>query len=64
MTKQRHLDLHKFLHQKLDEIVADYIQHTKRLPCNSTVMELMNWSYSQMQPETIIHTDEIPKGGE
>ena len=63
MTKQRHLNLHQYLHQQLDKIVADYIMHTKKILSNTTVEELMDWSYTQTKAETIIHF-EPKKGGE
>ena len=40
---QRHIELHK----KLDELVADWIRHTNKLPSKSTVIELITWSHQQ-----------------
>jgi len=47
--KQRHIKLHGYL----DELVADWITHTKSLPSKNTVFELMEWSNTQ----TISPTD-------
>lgn len=43
-----HKARHKFLHEAFDELVADFILHNidKSLG-NTTVMELMIWSYRQ-----------------
>ena len=42
-----HKKRHEELHKNLDELVADFINHTKKLPSKSTVMELMEWSFKQ-----------------
>lgn len=47
-TKQ-HIERHKMLHERLDELVADFISHTKKLPSQTTVMELMGWSAEQVK---------------
>ena len=44
--KKRHIELHK----ALDELIADYItHHDQKRPSNTTVMELLEWSYKQTQ---------------
>lgn len=47
MTKAEHIERHKLLHKMLDELIADWIQHTKCLPSQNTVLELMQWSNQQ-----------------
>ena len=47
MNLQEHKERHVFLHKCLDELAADYISHTERLPSKTTVMELMEWAYQQ-----------------
>jgi hypothetical protein len=47
MNKQTHKEIHIALHKSLDEIVANFISHTKALPTKTTVFELMEWSYQQ-----------------
>jgi hypothetical protein len=42
-----HRGRHQLLHSHLDELVADWITHTKKLPSKSTVLELMEWSSKQ-----------------
>jgi len=42
----------------LDELVADWIGHSQRLPSNSSVMDLMRWAYSQTQENSLVHTAE------
>jgi hypothetical protein len=46
--KARHVELHK----SLDELLADFIGHTGGLPSQTTVMELIEWSYQQTQNPT------------
>jgi len=48
LHKKRHKDLHK----SLDELVADFIRHTERLPSRTTVLELMKWSSEQVDNPT------------
>ena len=47
MTRKEHKERHGFLHKELDELVADFIQHGKKRPSQTTVMELMEWSFEQ-----------------
>ena len=54
MDKQQHMDKHIILHTMLDELVADYILHQKRLLSETTVLELIRWSYKQtISPEEL-----------
>ena len=41
--KERHAELHKCL----DELLADFIGHTHRLPSKTTILELVEWSNQQ-----------------
>jgi len=47
MTKEEHIQRHEKLHKYLDELVADWIDHTKSLPSKNTVFELLQWSNKQ-----------------
>lgn len=47
MNINEHKKQHKELHNSLDELTADFIRHTKGLPSNTTVLELMTWSHEQ-----------------
>ena len=47
MTHEEHIERHIVLHKELDELVADFITHTKGLPSQTTMLELMHWSYEQ-----------------
>ena len=49
MTAQEHREKHKELHKALDELAADYMSETEKLPSETTVMELMQWSHEQTQ---------------
>ena len=44
-----HKQRHKELHTMLDELVADMIAKTGKRPSQTTVLELIEWSYSQTQ---------------
>ena len=46
--KKRHIELHK----SLDELSADFIRHTGKRPSQTTIIELMKWSYEQTQKPT------------
>lgn len=46
--QQRHIELHK----SLDELVADFITQTGKLPSKTPLIELMEWSYQQTQSPT------------
>ena len=52
MSREEHIQCHKELHKKLDELVADCITHTAMLPSKMTVMELMQWSHGQTKNPT------------
>lgn len=47
MMTEEHRLRHVELHRYLDELVADYIDHTGGLPSKTTVMQLVEWSYRQ-----------------
>ena len=52
MTKEEHIRKHEALHKSLDELVADFIGHTKNLPSETTLMEFMQWSHEQTENPT------------
>jgi len=47
MTPEQHRLRHIELHQALNELIADWILDTERLPSDASVMELMEWSSRQ-----------------
>lgn len=50
--REAHKERHGELHQMFDELVADFILHTGKLPSQTTLKELMDWSYLQtLNPE-------------
>ena len=55
ITPEEHKKRHEELHHSLDELLADFIAHTNRLPSKTTIMEFMEWSYQQ----TINPTDRL-----
>jgi hypothetical protein len=46
-TPDEHKERHELLHKMLDELLADFIMHTKKGPSASSIKELMQWSYVQ-----------------
>jgi hypothetical protein len=52
MTKEEHIKRHLELHSYLDELIADFIRHTDKLPSDTKITELMKWSYSQTKEPT------------
>ena len=47
LTEDEHRQRHIELHQALDELVADWIQHKRQLLSQTTIMELVDWSHAQ-----------------
>lgn len=54
MNKEEHIAQHKILHRHLDELIADWIQHTGKFPSKSTVLELMTWSNEQTTKPSVL----------
>lgn len=53
ITKEEHKARHEVLHKNLDELVADFINHTGKLPSQTPIFELMEWSHKQtVEPDT------------
>ncbi len=53
MTDEQHKLRHETLHRMLDELVADYIdQHPGKRLSDLTVIELIEWSYTQTKTPT------------
>jgi hypothetical protein len=47
MKKEDHIKRYTELHKSLDELVADWITHTRGLPSKSSIFDLMMWSSQQ-----------------
>lgn len=47
MTREEHIERHKKLHKNFDELIADFISNTDKMPSQTTVMELIEWSHKQ-----------------
>ena len=48
LTHDEHRQRHVELHKALDELIADFLFHVRRkLPDDTTIMELMIWSHQQ-----------------
>lgn len=56
MTHDEHIERHKKLHAALDELLADYIDHTGAYPSKISLMKLMDWSFQQCKCPTQSHT--------
>lgn len=51
-TPAAHKSRHVELHAALDELVADFIRHTDRLPSKTPVIDLMVWAAEQAKEPT------------
>lgn len=47
MNQKEHKQRHVQLHKKFDELLADFIGHTGRLPSQTSLIDFLNWSYQQ-----------------
>ena len=47
MHGEEHKARHVLLHKELDELLADFIMHTHKLPSQTTIMEFLTWSHEQ-----------------
>jgi len=52
MTPEEHKQKHTELHKALDELVADFIQHTEKHLSKTPILELIQWSNSQTHEPT------------
>ena len=50
--KKQHKEQHIKLHKCLDELLADFINHTSKLPSKTTIMELATWAFGQTKKTT------------
>jgi hypothetical protein len=57
MEEQLHKKIHIELHQKLDELVADFIFETGSLPSKTSISELMQWSFEQTKKPNKIQSN-------
>ena len=46
-SDRKHRERHVLLHKQLDELVADFIFHSGKLPSKTSILELMDWSHKQ-----------------
>lgn len=47
-TPEEHRKRHVELHHEFDELMADFLAHNRgKLPSNTTLTELMEWSHAQ-----------------
>ena len=52
MKIEEHKLIHISLHKNLDELIADFIFHTEKLLSETSVMEFLEWSYTQTKEPT------------
>lgn len=51
LSKFDHRRRHIALHKAFDELLADFILHTGKLPSQTSIFDLMSWSFEQtMEP--------------
>lgn len=46
-TAEEHKQRHAELHAALDELLADWLTQTGKLPSKATIWELIEWSHNQ-----------------
>ena len=67
MTPEEHRARHRHLHKALDELIADYLDHQPierfRFLSETTVMELMEWSFQQTRNPTPNRAEWSGEGG-
>lgn len=51
-TAGNHERIHRWLHKSLDQLVADYIGHTKKMPSETNLLDFMNWSAGEKESPT------------
>jgi len=56
MTREEHIAKHKELHRALDQLIADFIDHTENLPSKTNLLVFMTWAHEQ----TICPTEKEP----
>lgn len=47
VSPAKHKKIHKELHKSLDQLLADFIYHTEKLPSKTNLIEFLEWSYEQ-----------------
>lgn len=52
MTNEEHIKRHKELHKSLDELVADYIDHTDSTLSETNLMDFVQWSARETENPT------------
>ena len=52
MKTKEHKLIHISLHKNLDQLIADFIFHTEKLLSETSVMEFLEWSYTQTKEPT------------
>jgi hypothetical protein len=52
VTQEEHKERHAILHRNLDELVADWITQTGKVPSKGTVLDLIRWSSQQAENPT------------
>lgn len=58
MTHDEHKARHQVLHEAFDELIADYLRwHKGKRPSNTTMDELMKWSFLQTKEPYVDHGD-------
>ena len=52
---ESHKARHVYLHRRLDELLADWIQHTGGLPSECSLDAFLKWAYEQTENPTGPH---------
>lgn len=49
---KKHKERHIFLHKCLDELLADFIKHTEKLPSKTPIFDFLKWSHEETKNPT------------
>jgi len=47
MILDEHKEHHKRLHKAFDELLADFLRHTRKFPSKTSTLELAKWANEQ-----------------
>jgi len=53
LSKEEHIEVHKELHKNLDNLIADFILTTDKLPSKTSLIDFMKWSHGQTINPTV-----------
>jgi hypothetical protein len=49
---KKHKERHILLHKHLNELLADFLKHTGKLPSKTSIISFIKWSYEETKNPT------------